>query len=533
MRRDDLETVDIDKKIRRAIQGYFGKIKPTGEDGFLNLILFHEQIVENLPCGVIGINDKGRIDYANDSAEIILGHSDGLLLKNAGELLSAELFREVEKPVSRQIAVRDKSRQGGEVRLNCLVIPGAFFGDGEFKHVVVFTREIDVEDFKAKLTQSNRMAGIGTLARGVAHEFNNLIGGMLGYAQLAQKTDELADYRKCNEILFEAGNRAQEIIGNLLAFARREPEKVESISLRNLVEEVVSLIERELKKNDVEVTIDIPHDCIIKTDLAEFQQVLLNLFINAMHAMMEKSGGRLSISARSLAGNIQLEVQDTGVGIDKEAIHQIFDPFYTTKGSIGTGSMTGSGLGLSVCYGIVKKLGGDIAVSSSIGQGSIFHVTLPSQNVDPVARVEEENDCPEEMDSVDVSAKILVIDDEAIIRNLLNEVLVKEGYEVRLESNGFAAVERARHFEPDIAIIDAQMPGMSGMETFRELARENKTMKFLLITGKTGEEFDDFAKEAEDCGVKVIRKPFTLENIRGNVLKLVVAHRKEAAKLSS
>ncbi len=522
----DLSSIIQDKKVLGAVEEYIQEIRRSHEAELTRLFALQVQVADELPLGLMVTDADGKIGYTNKIAEKLLGRTgDDLFGYHAEEILSTKLFLADKQPQLRQIAICCKSPQGKDINLSCAVIPKSVVHLGEFAFIIIIIGELDVEELKNKLSQSNRMAGIGTLARGVAHEFNNLLGGILGYAQLAQGTDNIKDYRKCNTVIFEVGQRAQEIIGNLLSFARREPDKIESIALGHLVAEVIALIERELKKSDIDVQIDIANNCILNTDVAELQQVLLNLCINAMHAMMENNGGRLSINAQALDDNVHIMVQDTGAGISADVIEQIFDPFYTTKGSIGMGNMTGSGLGLSVCYGIVKKLGGEISVSSCVGMGTTFTITLPTNTVEELQPRMKNTTLSDFIEPEKTSVRILVVDDEAVIRNLLKDTLLTDGHEVQVETNGFAAVERARHFEPDIAIVDAQMPGLSGLEVYHELLQDHPTIKFLMITGKAGDEYKDYARKIKGLGLDVISKPFDLIQIRRILAKFIMAGR--------
>ncbi len=478
---------------------------------------YNETILNNMLSGLIVCDGLGRIVKANRAAHQILQMPmNDLLNRRVNEFFGMPIGAgDREGEYSRRSDVHLLLSDGEEIVVSMSVSPFGGLSGSDVLNIITFTDDTGINRLKSQLIQSEKMAGIGTLARGVAHEFNNLIGGMLGFAQLAEATDDIEDYRRCNQVVFEASKRAKTIIGNLLSFARREPSRIEIMTLKDLVEQVVSLIERELNKANINIVMEIDPSLLLEADLSEFQQVLLNLFINAMDAMEEKQGGVLTIRGRRDAKMIRLDVEDTGIGIRPELLPRIFEPFYSTKGSIGAGKISGTGLGLSQCYGIVKKMGGAIAVRSSLGVGAVFMITIPDAGapsdsdsfLDPTSEsIIAEADLPQ--------LRILVIDDELMILDLLTNILQKSGHVVDRAGNGYAGVEKARFFDPDVAIIDAQMPGLTGVETCAQLRAEHPDLKILMMTGKAGMDFDNFQAEMGKTGVEVLRKPFEMDDIR-------------------
>ncbi|MCZ7584233.1 MAG: response regulator [Deltaproteobacteria bacterium] len=486
----------------------------------------HRRILDGIRSGLIVTDRHGRIVEANRPAASLLWTSVDELIGHPvaeifGENILPDAAHENPEHVHRaelRLTLQEKAHIVIGYSTSALVEP-----DGRVAGtIVVFTDVTEINHLKNQLIQSEKMAGIGTLAGGIAHEFNNLIGGMLGYAQLAEATGRIEDFRKCNDVVFQSSKRAKTIIGNLLAFARRVPNVVETVRLRDVVDEVVSLVARDLQKENIGLSLEIDPECALETDVGQFQQVILNLVINAKHAMMDKQGGLLTLRGGTVEGRVVLEVEDTGTGIPQEILPKIFEPFFTTKGSIGAGRVAGSGLGLSISYGILRELSGDVAVKATSPEGSTFIVTLPAAGR-PAHRVAPARGPATDADEVPAAApqrRILVIDDEPMIRELLGNVLAREGHEVVDAPNGFAAVERARKFLPDIAIIDAQMPGISGEETYAELRRENPNLTALMITGQVGDDLDEFARKMRAFGISVIHKPFDIEDIRQAVSRL-------------
>ena len=230
---------------------------------------------------------------------------------------------------------------------------------------------------QVRLIQSEKMAGIGTLTSGIAHEFNNLLQIMSGNVQLAQRTKRPEDMAEALDIVSDISDRTTKIIRDLLAFSRQETPGKEPCDVTGVIESVLSLTEGQLRKNNIEVVRGYEETSELRVNKGELQQVFLNMVTNARDAMMP-SGGILKIDVRERDGNVEVRFGDTGEGIEERDLGRVFEPFYTTKGAVGgSTAVLGTGLGLSVSYGIAKRHGGDIEVESRKGEGAAFTVKLP------------------------------------------------------------------------------------------------------------------------------------------------------------
>jgi PAS domain S-box-containing protein len=228
-----------------------------------------------------------------------------------------------------------------------------------------------------QLVQSEKMAGIGTLAGGIAHEFNNLLQIMRGHSEFALRTMKTEDMEEALNIVLDSSDKASKIIEDLRTFSKEESPKKESCEITRPIEEVLSLIEGQLRKNNIKVTKKFDKTPKLKINMGEMQQVFLNMINNAWDAMMPK-GGKLEIKVKKVKGNVEITIGDTGKGIREEDLSKVFDPFFTTKKTkIGERKLRGTGLGLSVSYGIVKRHGGEIDVESKVGEGTTFIIRLP------------------------------------------------------------------------------------------------------------------------------------------------------------
>ncbi len=233
----------------------------------------------------------------------------------------------------------------------------------------------DLRRAQRQLVHAAKMASLGTLAGGVAHEFNNVIGGIRGCAAeaLADETDE--DRREPLEVILRAANRGAAVTEQLLSFARRRIGAMEPVSVGEILDEATRLVEPQARRHDVALSLRRDGDLECVADAGALHQVFLNLLTNALQAMPR--GGRLDVAAERRADAVVVRVSDTGVGIPPERIEQVFDPFFTSRDGADDGARVGTGLGLSVSYGLVEAHDGRIEVESEVGRGTTFTVTLP------------------------------------------------------------------------------------------------------------------------------------------------------------
>ncbi len=240
--------------------------------------------------------------------------------------------------------------------------------------------EKEKERLQAQLIQSEKMAGIGTLASGIAHEFNNLLHIMRGHAEFAQSTKKAKDMEEALDVVLKTSDEVAKIVSDLLTFAREEPSEKEKESgdIADSIELVLSLTEEHLRKQNIEIVRKYGKTPRVEMNKGEMQQVFLNIVMNARNAMLPR-GGKLQIETKRLNENIEVNISDTGKGIEKDNLGKVFEPFYTTKRTDeeDDSEFPGTGLGLSVSYGIVKRHGGTIKVKSKVNKGSTFTINLP------------------------------------------------------------------------------------------------------------------------------------------------------------
>jgi two-component system NtrC family sensor kinase len=363
-----------------------------------------------------------------------------------------------------------------------------------------------------RLLQSEKMSSVGQLVSGVAHELNNPLTGITGFAQLLLLGDLEEGARRQVETIYQEAERASKIVSNLLTFARRRRAQKELSNINTLLERVLELRNYDLRVRNIEVETDLdPALPDTMLDANQVLQVFLNIIINAeqaMRSMGEDASGTLRIRTWAAGGNVIASFADSGPGMSDDTLRRIFDPFFTTKEA-----GDGTGLGLTISYGIIEEHGGRIWAESARGRGTTFTIELPlvtrAQQASRIeAPAEPATQAPAER------RRILVVDDEESIQKLLTGVLEMDGHEVHIATNGREALERVQREPFDLVITDVKMPVMSGPDLYRRLRDDGSPLarRVIFITGDTvAPETRGFLQGVEN---DVLAKPFRLREVR-------------------
>ena len=339
------------------------------------------------------------------------------------------------------------------------------------------------------LERSQRLDSLGVLAGGIAHDFNNLLMGVLGGAELLQLGSHTPAEDELLQGIVDAGRRAASLTTQLLAYAgRTELGPRQPVDIAALLEEQRALFAASLSKK-ARVSFALEPDSVVLGNRATLTQVFMNLLTNASDALNDEPGA-IHVRLRRLAGPdarfsralgapvadgacLLLEVSDSGVGMDAATQARIFEPFFTTK-------ERGHGLGLAACIGIVSSHGGSVLVESALGHGSTFSVLLPAHASNPVVEAAPLRRSPA------TRARVLVVDDEAIVRLQVRRALGGRGYDVAEAENGHAALralERDADHPPDLLVLDVTLPDISGLEVLRRLRASGSRISVLLSSG--------------------------------------------------
>ncbi|MBI2215847.1 MAG: response regulator [Candidatus Rokubacteria bacterium] len=370
------------------------------------------------------------------------------------------------------------------------------------------TLEAKVEERTQQLVQTEKIAVMGELLAGVAHELNNPIAVLLGHAKLLERTPADPAVRDRVAKIAHAAERCSRIVRNFLALARQRAPERRPVHLNVAVTQALDLVAYPLRLDGVEVTLDLAPDLpVLSADTHQLQQVLVNLATNAHHAMRETPGPRrLSVATRAdrERGIVVLEVADSGPGIPPEIQQRIFEPFFTTKPP-----GQGTGLGLSICRAMIEAHGGAIAVASQPGHGAVFQVQVPIEGPPLIASAE-----PAEQATPHEPRLILVVDDEADVAEVLGDMLRNDGHTVAFAANGAIALDMVSTRAYDLVLCDVRMPELDGPGLYRELERRAPELRrrLVFITGDTlTVETREFL---ERTGVPSLEKPFDFTEVR-------------------
>ena len=503
-------------------------------------------ILDGIPVPTFVIDLNCRVLLWNSYNEIYTGIAKGDVLGKPLNLSS--LFREKVSPALAELILEmgdeeliarfgARGLHKSEVQPHAFESTGRIWIKGEERLVVIQAARIldttgkavgaiqtaqDITDrthLEVQFRQAQKMETIGTLAGGIAHDFNNILSAVLGYTEMAIGETELDSHlRRYLDQVFKAGERARDLVKQILFFSRQLDEKPRPLRVSPIIKEVLKLLRASLPST-IKISQEISEggDTIL-ADPTQIHQILMNLCTNAAYAMQGKNG-ELKISLvpvnieppdnliihhdLSPGMYLRLAVSDTGAGIDNEIIDRIFDPFFTTKKP-----GEGTGLGLSVVYGIAKSYGGAITVQSEVGRGTEFNVYLPLV-IEDTGR----NDVKDKTPIPGGKERILFVDDEAALVQLATGILSGLGYEVVGRTSSLEALElfRARPEWFDLVITDMTMPNMTGSELAQELLRIRPDIPVILCTGFSEAMTQDKAKT---IGVKeFIMKPIVQRQI--------------------
>ncbi len=438
----------------------------------------------------------------------------------------AEVWSNAVKTGSHYVAEFKVLRKDGEYR-DLLVrgVPVKENGDAIREWVGTCTDLTDQRQLEEQFRQAQKMEAVGRLAGGVSHDFNNLLGVIIGYSDLLLASTVLDDrLRPKVEEIKKAGHRAAALTRQMLAFSRKQVLMPKVLDLNAVVVEISKMLLRLLGEH-IELVIRLsPVLDHVKVDPIQIEQVIMNLAINARDAM--PMGGKLIIETANVeldqrhgqcdvdaqpGSYVSLVVSDTGTGMEKETQTRIFEPFFTTKEA-----GKGTGLGLATVYGIVKQSGGSIWVRSEPGKGATFEVYLPRAN-EALKEVQPETTIP----LLQGSGTILLVEDEDSFRELSHRLVESMGYSVIEAANGADALHIARQFRDPIHLLitDVVMPGMSGGELAETLLARHPQMKVLYVSGHTDDVIVHYA--ILKPGVAFLQKPFTRDALAKKIREVL------------
>jgi PAS domain S-box-containing protein len=497
----------------------------------------YRSLIEDSPYAICRATLSGELLQVNRAMADMLGYDS----QAAGELLLRDLplifspshgFEEFRKALTEAASKKEPSPSGRDavwlrrdgrpiqVRLSGRVVRSA---SGEISHLDFFADDVtEKKHLEAELVQAQKMHAIGQLAGGVAHDFNNLLTVIVGHIGMMLSDPREIESKESLEAVQSAAERAAALTKQLLAFSRRQMMRSQTMNLNEVIQNLMGMLTRLIKEN---IRLEFhPGDNLgsVKADPNEIERVLLNLVVNAQDAM--PGGGLLTIETANVHTDphqpeesggrdfVRITVRDTGVGMDPDTQARVFDPFFTTKEP-----SEGTGLGLSVVYGVVRQSGGFIRLESEPGVGTAFRVFLPRVAVlQPASRVPARSgNLPRG------SETILFAEDDAAIRKLVTHSLEGLGYRVLAVPDGVAALATAQQW-PDIIhllLSDFIMPSLGGRELASRLRTIDPALKVVFISGYAGHSVTE--RELQLGDVCFLQKPFSLDVLARTVREVL------------
>ncbi|MCI5060275.1 MAG: response regulator [Alphaproteobacteria bacterium] len=496
-----------------------------------------QRFFDEAPVGVVLVDSGGQIEDCNMAFANILGKQPKDIEKHHLKDFLAENDRE---PIVAAVGGMEQGK-----RLPAPMEIGLIAGNGKKMVVSMHARRftnsdnivlhfIDLtgqKELEVQFVQSQKMQAIGQLAGGIAHDFNNLLTAIIGFCDLLLLRHKPGDpsFGDIMQIK-QNSNRAANLVRQLLAFSRQQTLRPRIHDVGEILTELSYLMRRLIGTN---IELEVIHGSnlgLVKIDVGQMEQVLINLAVNARDAIEEVSGensGKLTITTDNFENDqnikcceddmppgqwVSIAVSDTGCGISPENLARVLEPFFTTK-DVGQGT----GLGLATVYGIIRQTGGYLHVDSEIGKGTTFTIYLPRLSEEEIkeGQTEDQKDSEEVSGDLTGTATILLVEDEDAVRTFSTRALTNKGYEVLSAENGQAAVNLLEENDTpiDLLITDVMMPDMDGPTLAKHMRENNPKLKIIFISGYTEEKLKDHMGD----NIYFLPKPFTLKKLASKV----------------
>ncbi len=491
------------------------------------------EVTKNMAEGayIVGLHDV-IIRWANSKFENMFGYEPGEMIGKHASIVNAPIDL---TPSEKADEIMQTIRRTGEWhgRVNNIKKDGtpfwcyasvSTFTHSEHGEVLLAVHtditeqkkaEEERQELERKAQVTDRLASVGEMASGIAHEINNPLTGVVGFSELLMEKDLPEDIREDVGIICDGSQRVAGIVKRLLTFARQHKPERSYTDINEIIESTLALRAYSLKTGNIEISTSLEAELPwTMADAGQLQQVFMNIIVNAETEMKQAHGrGKLTIKTEQIDNTIRISFADDGPGIAKENIGKVFDPFFTTK-EVGEGT----GLGLSLSYGIIAEHKGVLYVKSTPGKGATFIIELPI-----VAKEEEKIERVEavEGDGQAIGGRILVVDDEPTILTFLKKVLGGEGYDVVTAGSGKEALGMIKNERYGLILCDIKLPGLSGAEIYEQIGKTAASLqkRVMFITG----DVTSTATQAflEKTKVPYVTKPFDIAKLKEEVKRVI------------
>lgn len=484
-------------------------------------------LFDNANDGIAVLDKNGIIQKTNNKFCELHGFEKNALIGTHFRLLEAKDSNNVKEERMKQIVngeplvyeTEHYKKDGSTILLE--VSSKAIEIGGEL-YIQSFHRDItEKKQLQEQLLQSQKMESVGQLAGGIAHDFNNILTAILGHTELLRYCEGLNDKAKQSlRIIENSSRKAGQVVSKLLSFSRKASFEILPVNLNSVIKDTVELCETMSSKRNVNLKMDVNNNIpFVNADHNHLEQVLMNLFVNAMDAMPDGGGITITtelLNSEKMAAHVRpllnhgnyivMKVSDTGTGIPDEIREKIFNPFFTTKEP-----GKGTGLGLAMVYGIIKEHKGLVDVKSALGKGTTFEIYLPT--ADSMISAAAKTSAP----SAARNIRILVIDDDEDILNFIKAVLEKEGYRLIITSDPHYAMEMFTEFSDniDIIITDIIMPMLDGKRLIKHFKAVKPTIKTIAISAH------DTNRKGDKNIDTFIKKPFEGADLLSSIRKVL------------
>jgi len=387
---------------------------------------------------------------------------------------------------------------------------------GDVNTIAILKDITEKKKMEEELFRAEKLRALAEMASGVAHDFNNALAAILGNAQLLLYTAQDEETKETLQTIAKVAQDSAQTVRRLQDFTKkRVPQELSSVDVNSILKDSIEITkpkwkdEAQSKGVCIEIISNFEEIPPVSGNDSELRGVFTNMILNAIEAMPE--GGKMEICTFEKKKDVMIQISDTGVGIAQEAKKKIFEPFFTTK------PFTNTGLGLSMAYGIIKRVGGEIEVVSEVGYGTTFTLVLPAGEVE-----KDEATSPQTIKQ-GRHARILVIDDEEVVRSVLSRTLANVSHQVTLAADGEKGVQLFREGEFDMVLTDLGMPGMSGWEVCKMIKKISPDTPVGMITG-WGAEMSQ--SKMDEYGLDfLISKPFDLNQVLNVVAETIESKR--------